>query len=68
MQKIRKILKAVSEKTTLPTNQYQSLSFWANFETFLRISPNQEFFSKIWLCHFSTFIVPKLNAKYQKNL
>ena len=32
--------------------------FWANLETFLRISPNQEFFSKIQLCHFSIFIVP----------
>ena len=55
MQKIRKILRAISEKTALPTNQptkYQSVWFWANLETFLRISPNQEFFSKIWLSLF----------------
>ena len=32
--------------------------FWTNLETFSRISPNQEFFSKIRLCGFSTFIVP----------
>ena len=71
MQKIRKILRAVSEKTVLPTNQPttdESAWFWANLETFLRISPNQEFFSKIQLCHFSTFIVPQLKAKNQKNL
>ena len=37
---------------------YQSVWFWANLETFSRISPNQEFSSKIRLCHFSTFIVP----------
>ena len=29
--------------------------FWANFETFSRISPNKIFFSKIRLCHFFTF-------------
>ena len=38
--------------------KYQSVWFWTNLETFSRISPNQEFFSKIRLCHFSTFIVP----------
>ena len=32
--------------------------FWANLETFSRISANQEFFSKIRLCDFSTFTVP----------
>ena len=32
--------------------------FWANLETFSRISPNQDFFSKIRLSYFSTFIVP----------
>ena len=43
-----------------PTNQptkYRSVWFWANLETFSRISPNQEFFSKIFLSDFSTFIV-----------
>ena len=38
--------------------KYQSIWFWANLETFSRISPNQDFFSKIRLCDFSTFIVP----------
>ena len=38
--------------------KYQRVWFWANLETLLWISPNQEFFSKIRLCHFSTFIVP----------
>ena len=38
--------------------KYQSVWFWANLETFQGISPNQEFFPKIRLCHFSTFIVP----------
>ena len=37
MQKMRKILRAVSEKTALPTNQPTN----ANMETFWRISPNQ---------------------------
>ena len=61
IQKIRKILRAVSEKFALPTNQttkYQSVWLWVNLETFSWITPNQEFFSKIRLCHFSTFIVP----------
>ena len=35
-----------------------SFRFWANLETFSRISPDQYFFSKMWLCHFSAFIVP----------
>ena len=48
MQKIWKILRAVSEKTALPTNQ----PTYNNLETFLGISPNQEFFSKIWLSLF----------------
>ena len=38
--------------------KYQRVWFWANLQTFLRISPNQFFFSKIRLCDFSTFIVP----------
>ena len=54
MQKIRKILRAVSDKTELQTNQPTN----ANLETFSRISANQDFFSKIQLCDFSTFIVP----------
>ena len=33
--------------------KYQNVWFWANLETFLQISLNQEFFSKIQLCHFS---------------
>ena len=38
--------------------KYQSVWFWANLETLSRISPIQEFFSKIRLCGISTFIVP----------
>ena len=38
--------------------KYQSVWFSASLETFSRISPNQVFFSKILLGHFSTFIVP----------
>ena len=38
--------------------KYESVWFWANLETFSRISPNQDFFSKIRLSYFSTFIVP----------
>ena len=30
-----------------PLEKYQSIWIWANLETFTRISPNQEFFSKI---------------------
>ena len=37
------------------TNYYW---FWTNLATFLWISSNRNFFSKIWLCDFSTFIVP----------
>ena len=44
------MVRAVFEK------KYQSIWFWANLETFSRISPYQEFFSKNWLCHFSTFM------------
>ena len=61
MQKISKVLRALSEKTALPTNQptkYQSVWFLDNLEMFSQISPNQDFFSKIQLFHFSTFIVP----------
>ena len=46
--KTKKVVRAV----------YQSVWFWANLETFSRISPNQYFFSKIQLRDFSTFIVP----------
>ena len=35
-----------------------SVWFWADLAAFLRISPNQDCFSKIRLCKFSTFIVP----------
>ena len=62
MQKIRKILTAVSEKTTLPTNQI-SVSYigliWTCFQEYLQIKN----FKKIQLCHFFVFIVPQLNAK-----
>ena len=50
--KTKKIVRAVFWE------KCQSVWFWANFETFLRVSLNQEFFSKIRLCHFSTFMVP----------
>ena len=43
--KTRKIVRAVFEKNI-------SVWFWANLETFSRISPNQEFFSKIRLSLF----------------
>ena len=39
-QKQKKLLASFLEK-------YQSVWFWANLENFSRISPNQEFFSKI---------------------
>ena len=62
MQKIRKILRAISEKTVLPTNQPTNQPTKqptnAKLEAFLGICPNQEFFSNIQLCDFSTFIVP----------
>ena len=48
--KTKKIVRAVFEKNI-------SVWFWANLETFSRISPNQELFSKIRLRHFSTFTV-----------
>ena len=54
-QKPKKIVRAVFEKNI-------SVWFWANLEIFSRISPNQEFFSKIRLCDFSTFIVPNLHT------
>ena len=44
------------QPTNSPT-KCQSVWFWANLDLFLRISPNQVFFSKIWLCHFCIFIV-----------
>ena len=46
----KKIVRAVFENI--------SVWFWANLGTFLQISLNQEFFSKIRLSDFSTFIVP----------
>ena len=49
--KTKKIVATVFEKNI-------SVWFWAILETFSRISPNQEFFSKLRFCHFSTFIVP----------
>ena len=58
MQKIRKILRAVSEETALPTNQALSEPISANLETFSQISSNQKLFSKILLCDFSKFIAP----------
>ena len=58
MQKTRKILRAISDKTVLPTNQPTNQPTNAKLEAFLEISPNQEFFSNIQLCDFSTFIVP----------
>ena len=56
MQKIRKILRAVSEKTALPTNQptNQPTIIWRPFWEYLQI---KNFFQKSG-CHFSTFIVP----------
>ena len=45
----------------------KSVWFWANLKRFSQISLNQEFFSKIWLCHFSTFIVPFME-KFRKIL
>ena len=50
MQKIKKALWAVSEKTALSTNQPTNQPTSVNMETFSRISPNQDFFSKIRLC------------------
>ena len=49
--KTKKIFRAVFEKNI-------SAWFWSNLETFSQIPPNHELFSKILLCHFSTFIVP----------
>ena len=63
MQKIRKILRAVSEKTALttsqPTNQpnieaYDFGLIWRPFRKYLQIKN----FFQISSCHFSTFIVP----------
>ena len=71
MQKIRKILRAVSEKTALPTNQptkYQSIWFWANLETLSRISPNQEFFQKYNSVTFLPLYSPNLMQKIRKIL
>ena len=55
------------KKSLKPFLRKIPVCFWANLETFSRIPPNQELFSKIRLCHFSTFIVPLLHAKNQKN-
>ena len=56
MQKIRKILIAISEKTALPTNQptkYQKHLILGQFgDVFANISPNQDFFKKIQLSLF----------------
>ena len=49
--KTKTVVRAVFEKII-------SVWFWANLEAFSRISPDQDFFSKMWLCHFSAFIVP----------
>ena len=51
-QKPKNILRAAFRE------KYQSVWFWANLKTFLRICPKQDFFSDIWLCDFSTLIVP----------
>ena len=72
MQKSRKILRDISEKTALPTNQptnqpsKQWMVIWRPFHKYLQI--NFFFLSKIRLCDFSTFIVPKLHAKHEKIL
>ena len=58
MQKIRKILRPVSEETTLPTNQALNQPINANLETFSQLSSNQKLFSKILLCDFSKCIAP----------
>ena len=47
--KKKKIIRAVFEKNF-------SVWFWPNLETFLQISPSQEFFSKIWLSFFYLYI------------
>ena len=60
-QKPKKIVRADFDKNI-------SVWFWANFETFSRISLNQEFFSKICLCDFSTFTVPTSSKKSEKSL
>ena len=61
MQKIRKILRAISEKTALPTNQPTNQPIitdfgliWRPFREYLQI---KNFFQKSG-CDFSTFIVP----------
>ena len=59
--KTKTVVRAVFEKNI-------SVWFWANLEAFSRISPDQDFFSKMWLCHFSAFIVPWLHAKNQKTV
>ena len=46
-----------SEKCFIQIEGHIYTNFWANLETFSRISPNQELFLKIRLCDFSTFIV-----------
>ena len=53
-KKSEKSLELFLRKPCYQTNQPTK----TNLETFSRTSPNQEFFSKIRLCDFSTFIVP----------
>ena len=57
-QKPKELLEPFLRKISDFWKYLKSVWFWANLETILRISPNQEFFSKIRLCDFSTFIVP----------
>ena len=82
MHKIRKIFRAVSEKTALPTNQPTNRPtnqptnqptnyywFWTNCETFLWISANQEFFSKnpaLWLFYLYSALTSW--KKWEKSL
>ena len=56
MQKIKKILRAISEKNVLPTNQTtnEPTLIWRPFHEYLQIKN----FSEIRLWDFSTFIVP----------
>ena len=58
----------LGKKTKTNKEKYQSAWFWANLETFSRISPNQELFSKIRLLHFSTFTVLTSCKKSEKSL
>ena len=60
-QKPKKIVRAVFEKNI-------SVWFWANLETFSRISPNQEFFSKIRLSLFYLYSPLTSCKKSEKSL